>query len=320
MNYKSYANLNEDIKSNIHLLHEKKYDLIVGLPRSGMVPAYIIALLLNVGCTDLNSFIDNRDLKKGSTRKLKKALNSPHEAQKVLVVDDSILTGKSLANDLALIPEVLRDRIDTLAIYSSEAQREDVDIVFCHLPTPRLFEWNIFHRNASKLTCFDIDGVLCVDPTKEQNDDGERYIDFILNAPPLFLPTARIHALVTSRLEKYRPQTEQWMQKHGIEYDHLIMLDLPNKEARIAAKAHGKHKANYFKKSDAVFFIESDEKQAIEISQLSGKPVYCVNNNTMYNADFISVAKNNPKQLRKYLRPFKSKIASVLKKITRSHS
>jgi uncharacterized HAD superfamily protein/adenine/guanine phosphoribosyltransferase-like PRPP-binding protein len=315
MNYKSYSALNEDIKNSIYLLHNKKYDLIVGLPRSGMIPAYIIALLLNVECTDLGSYIDNRALKKGGTRKLKRALESPHEAKNVLIVDDSILTGKSLANDLQLIPQELRDRVDTLAIYSSEQQREDVDIVFCHLPTPRLFEWNIFHRNASKLTCFDIDGVLCVDPSKEQNDDGEKYIEFILNAPPLFLPTARIHALVTSRLEKYRPQTEQWMKKNGIEYDHLIMLDLPNKEARIAARAHGKHKANYFQKSDAVFFIESDEKQAIEICQLSGKPVYCVNNNTMYNSDFISVVKNNPKLLRRYLRHFKSKIASGLNKI-----
>lgn len=314
MNYKSYADLNEDIRRNITQLHNKEYDLIVGLPRSGMIPAYIIALLLNVECTDLRSYIDNRPLKKGSTRKLKRSLESAHAAKNVLIVDDSILTGNSLANDLLLIPEDLRNRVDTLAIYSSEEKRKDVDFIFCHLPTPRLFEWNIFHRNASKLTCFDIDGVLCVDPTKGQNDDGEKYIDFILNAPPLFLPTARIHALVTSRLEKYRPQTEQWMKKHGIEYDHLIMLDLPNKEARIAAKAHGKHKANFFKKSDAVFFIESDEKQAIEICQLSGKPVYCVNSNKMYNSDFISVVKNNPKQLRRFLRLFKSKITSSLSK------
>ena len=312
MNYKSYSALNEDIKSSIHLLHDKKYDLIVGLPRSGMIPAYIVALLLNVECTDLGSYIDNRPLKKGSTRKLKRALESAHEANRVLIVDDSILTGKSLANDLLLIPQELRDRVDTLAIYSSEPHREDVDFTFCYLPTPRLFEWNIFHRNASKLTCFDIDGVLCIDPTKEQNDDGEKYINFIVNAPPLFLPTARIHALVTSRLEKYRPQTEQWMKANGIEYDHLIMLDLPNKEARIATKAHGKHKAAYFKKSDAVFFIESDERQAIEICQLSAKPVYCVNNNTMYNSGFISIVKNNPRYLRRYLSKFKNRITSVL--------
>lgn len=314
MNYKSYADLNEDIKNNISLLHGKGYDLIVGLPRSGMIPAYMIALLLNVECTDLGSYIDNRPLKKGGTRKLKRNLELPHQAQKVLVVDDSILTGTSMINDMQLIPTDLRDKVDTLAVYSSEQKRQDVDFTFSYLPTPRLFEWNIFHRNASKLTCFDIDGVLCLDPSKEQNDDGEKYIDFILNAPPLFIPTARIHALVTSRLEKYRPQTEEWMSKHGIDFDHLIMLDLPNKEARIAAKAHGKHKADYFKKSDAVFFIESDKRQAIEICQLSGKPVYCVKNNTMYNSDFISVVKNNPRHLRRYLRRFKSKIVTALAK------
>lgn len=308
MNYKTYADLNADIKNNMSALHAKKYDLIVGLPRSGMVPAYMIALSLNVECTDLMSFIENRALKKGATRKLKRSISEPHAAENILLVDDSILTGKSLKSDLALIPQELREKVDTLAIYSSEPSRTDVDLTFCYLPTPRLFEWNIFHRNASKLTCFDIDGVLCEDPSKEQNDDGEKYIDFILNAPPLFLPTAKIHALVTSRLEKYRPQTEAWMKKHGVEYEHLIMLDLPNKEARVAAKAHGKHKAEYFKKSDAVFFIESDERQAIEICQLAGKPVYCVKNNTMYNADFVSIVKNNPRHTRRYLRKLKSKL------------
>jgi uncharacterized HAD superfamily protein len=30
-----------------------------------------------------------------------------------------------------------------------------------------------------KKACFDIDGVLCADPLPEQNDDGEKYINFL---------------------------------------------------------------------------------------------------------------------------------------------
>ena len=47
----------------------------------------------------------------------------------------------------------------------------------------------------------DIDGVLCADPTPEENDDGEKYRHFLLNAPPLFIPKVTIGTLVTSRLE-----------------------------------------------------------------------------------------------------------------------
>ena len=45
-------------------------------------------------------------------------------------------------------------------------------------------------------------------PTKEQNDDGPEYVSFLLNAVPLYLPGSKIGTLVTSRLEKYRVETE----------------------------------------------------------------------------------------------------------------
>lgn len=56
----------------------------------------------------------------------------------------------------------------------------------------------------------DIDGVLCADPTPEENDDGEKYRHFLLNTPPLFIPKVTIGTLVTSRLEKYRPRRKPY--------------------------------------------------------------------------------------------------------------
>lgn len=41
------------------------------------------------------------------------------------------------------------------------------------------FERDIFTGSLLK-TCFDLDGVFCVDPTWEENDDGEKYRKFIL--------------------------------------------------------------------------------------------------------------------------------------------
>ena len=313
MNYKSFSDLSSDIRKNISEIQNKQFDLVVGLPRSGMVPAYIIALYLNIECTDLRSFIDNKPLKKGSTRNFTRSINSPHEAKKILIVDDSIMSGLSLANDLKLIPSGLIKNITTLAIYSSTSSRDDVDVFLKYLPSPRVFEWNIFHHNFLSKTCVDIDGVLCVDPSEEDNDDGDKYINFILNATALFLPTTRIHSLVTSRLEKYRPETEQWLSQHNIIYDNLIMLDLPSKEERQRLRAHGTHKAKYYKESESKFFIESEANQALKISQLTGKAVFCVDNNTMYNPSLISIIRKNPKELKNYihiqikniLRPFK---------------
>jgi uncharacterized HAD superfamily protein/adenine/guanine phosphoribosyltransferase-like PRPP-binding protein len=282
MNYKSYNELSQDIRKHLPRLHEYNFDLIVGLPRSGLTPANIISLYLNVHCTDLNSLINNIELKTGRTRKSNNTiLKYAQDAKTILLVDDSICTGGSLESDLRLIPSELRSRIKTCAIYSSKKERYDVDLYLEHIAMPRVFEWNIFHHPILDAACLDIDGVLCEDPTKEQNDDGEQYVKFILNASPLFIPSAKVFALVTSRLEKYRKHTETWLNKYNVEYEHLIMLNLPSKEERQRLGVHAKHKAKFYKKSDAVLFIESEYNQSVEITNITNKPVYCVDENIM---------------------------------------
>lgn len=301
MIYKSYDDLSLCVKNNLSELYNYDFDLVVGLPRSGIIPAYMIALQLNLRCTDLPSLIANTQLKNGNTRGVKEGYRFPHESKKILLVDDSINSGGSLKSDLQLIPCELKNKITTLAIYSSESIRSDVDIIFEYVPMPRVFEWNIFHHSILGKSSVDIDGVLCVDPTEEENDDGEKYINFLLNAKPLFLPTVKIHSLVTSRLEKYRQETEAWLSKHHIQYDQLVMLNLPNKEARQKENAYASHKAECYKTLKTHLFIESDTKQAIEISRLSAKPVYCVEGNKLYTSSLVSEVYRNPHSIKKYI-------------------
>ncbi|MEM9534227.1 MAG: phosphoribosyltransferase family protein [Cyanobacteria bacterium P01_A01_bin.3] len=296
MNYITYEELSKDIYSNLDKIHRLNIDLVVGIPRSGMIPAFIIALALNVNCIDLNTFIQNREIKKGKTRELRfdHEEKLPHQFDNVLLVDDTISTGKSLKLELQKIPTSLKKKVITFAIYSSRKKRDDIDHFLRFLPNPRIFEWNIFHHSFVGESCIDIDGVLCSDPTKEQNDDGEKYIDFILNAPPKFLPTGEIEALVTNRLEKYRPQTELWLAKHNIKYKKLIMLDLPSKEERQKSRAIFTHKSDYYKKSDNIIFIESDISQAKVIHQETGKAVFCVDDNTLIDSNSLIAIKKNP--------------------------
>lgn len=290
MNFRSYTDLRNIISSKLPLLQTQNFDLIVGIPRSGMIPAYIIALYLNKHCCDLSSLISNTPLKKGITRKINDKLQFPSDAKKILIVDDSIMSGKSLERELMKIPNEIRSKITTMAIYSSKKNRNDVDFYLEYVSSPRVFEWNIFHHNVIENSCFDIDGVLCVDPTEVENDDGERYIEFLNNAKPLFIPTVKIKCLVTSRLEKYRTETENWLKNNGVKYDSLIMLDLPSKEERQRLGAHSTHKASVYKNTDSELFFESERDQAIKIYELTKKPVYCVGTNEMYStSDFTSI-------------------------------
>ena len=122
----------------------------------------------------------------------------------------------------------------------------------------------------------DIDGVLCPDPTPEENHDGEKYRHFLLNAPPLFIPKVTIGTLVTSRLEKYRPETEAWLQKNHVKYNKLVMLNLPDMAARQRANCHASFKAKeYGSSTDNMLFVESSMTQAVEINRLTKKPVLC---------------------------------------------
>ncbi|MGB3626238.1 MAG: glycosyltransferase, partial [Henriciella sp.] len=104
-------------------------------------------------------------------------------------------------------------------------------------------------------------------------DDGPKYIDFLLNAEPLFIPQKEISAIVTSRLEKYRPETESWLAAHNVAYKELIMLDLPSAAERRRLRAHAPFKAEVYGARDDILFVESNFRQARDIAQLTDKPV-----------------------------------------------
>ena len=77
------------------------------------------------------------------------------------------------------------------AIYSVPEHTRSVDYHFEILDYPRFFQWNIMNHGILKKACLDIDGVLCVDPTPEENDDGPRYREFLLTPNPYSFPVPK---------------------------------------------------------------------------------------------------------------------------------
>ncbi|WP_346795488.1 phosphoribosyltransferase family protein [Halomonas sp. Bachu 37] len=301
MNFKSYGDLSVDIAASLFSIQGKGYDLVVGVPRSGMIPASMIALGLHIDVMGLPDFIANQPL---ITRLRRRAGGQPSaawDARKVLLVDDSVVTGRTMQQARDAIPGGCPCSIDTLAIYADPDGKQHVDIVLSIMQSPYIFQWSLFAPAMLSQSCFDIDGVLCVDPTAQENDDGEQYVTFLNNAEPLFLPSARIGCLVTNRLEKYRSQTVTWLEQHGIDYEHLVMLDLPSKEERRRQGVHSSHKGLFYKNSDYIFFIESSPRQAGNIARISGKPVYCYEDNRVYTAEDKAP---NKKGLRSFAKRF----------------
>ncbi len=283
MNYRSLSHLSQ-LSTECAGKIPNDIDLVVGIPRSGMLVASIIALKQNLPLTDLYSFLRNDDLKKGTTRTYKHAeLVKPQDAKKILLVDDSISSAKSMFAAVEQVKAIYARDVVTMAVFAERHNQHLVDMHLELVEQPRVFEWNIMHHEFLKHACLDIDGVLCVDPDVMQNDDGPKYRDFLACTRPLFIPSVKVAHLVTSRLEKYRAETEEWLQRNGVEYGALHMLDLPTAEERRRLSIHAKFKAEVYAKHPLTrLFVESEEKQAHEIMKLSGKPVYCIETNEMY--------------------------------------
>jgi uncharacterized HAD superfamily protein len=282
MQYRSVTDMNATIARNLHRL-PGDIDLVVGIPRSGILAANLVSLTANIQMTDLDSFVAGKVFSSGITKRSAALGRSMSEMRRILVIDDSINGGSAMreARVKAAASGIDRERLIFAAVYGSYERYEETDFVFEVVPQPRLFQWNLIHHKFLEQSCVDIDGVLCFDPSDDENDDGAAYLRFLADARPLHVPTRRIGALVTSRLEKYRPQTEAWLAARGIEYDELVMLDLPSKEERQRLAAHGRFKAEVYRRSDAILFIESEHHQAVNIARLSGKPVLCIETQEM---------------------------------------
>lgn len=286
MHFRSVSDLNQCVMSNLHRL-PVDVDIVVGIPRSGLLPASLIALAFNLPLADVAGCARGEALACGRTKRPVRAAVDGAEMRHALLVDDSIQSGASMEEARAALQAALPHvKITALAIYGVRGFSMGADIVFERVGEPRVFQWNVMHHKVLASACVDIDGILCADPTDAENDDGAGYRRFLASAAPLHRPTRRIHALITSRLEKYRASTEDWLAAHGIEYGQLLMLDLPDAATRRARAIHSEFKAEcYGAMKEARLFIESEERQAREIAAASRKPVLWLPGSTMIYHD-----------------------------------
>lgn len=311
MNFITINDLNNLINKNLYKI-PKDIDLVVGVPRSGLFVANLIALYLNLPLTDFDSFLNKRVYKCGTTKVRSDWIDKIDDNTKILIVEDSSISGNSLnrvKNEIS--KRNIKNKIIFLTVFVTNETKLLTDIYFDICNPPRMFEWNYLHHKLLENACFDIDGVLCEDPTPEQNDDGKKYKKFIRNAPLKVAPTFKIGYLITSRLEKYRKDTEFWLKKNNIQYGELIMMQFKTKEERIKSGSHGKFKGeNYKAIESANIFVESELRQAIEIAKISGKTVFCTENQS---AIYIPLEKESMQEKSSISEQRGNKVKSILK-------
>ena len=91
MNYRNIKDLNNVILQNLSII-PRDIDLIIGIPRSGMLPANLLSLYLNKPYTDLQSFLNGHIYIAGA----RSQFFDISEFKNILVVDDSVASGSAI--------------------------------------------------------------------------------------------------------------------------------------------------------------------------------------------------------------------------------
>ena len=248
---------------------------IVGIPRSGMLPASMIAMWLNLPLYFLDP--QNNLLPMSAATKFGgiRMLDYKDSNGKLLVVDDTIYAGTAMNN----IKSRLNEDAYFCSVYLRPASELKPDFYARELNAPHLLEWNLFNCVYIEHALLDFDGILSPNVPYEICIDEERYIEYIKNVKPFphRIPKTRCKGIVTARLEKYRDITEWWLEKYGVNYGFLKMYPTEDEDKR--DKNHVEEastfKAKIFSQSDAKFFIESEIAEAVRIGKKSGKFVIC---------------------------------------------
>ena len=251
-----------------------RFDVIVGVPRSGLMVASIMAVKFGrpLATPDM--------LKTGDFWK-SQMMPEVNTIKSVLIVDDSVRSGGSMESAKKIVSECLpRTEIVTASIIIEGDATGKVDYWHKIVHSPRMFEWNLLHSKMG-MVAMDLDGVLCADGPKGIEEDEGKYVEWIRNATPYLIPSFEVDAIVSNRLEKYRAETENWLKHNGVRYRQLLLWDLRDKSERKGR--HGERKAEVLLQLKPIYFVESAQWEAEAIWELTKIPTFCVENLVYYN-------------------------------------
>lgn len=263
--FRGFADLNRAIVRALPEL-PRDLDLVVGVPRSGMLVANLLALHLNLPFTDLEGFLEGRLIGTGR-RKLRDRADVG--TRKALVVDDSVASGREMRRVRARVSEAgLEDEVLFAAAFVRPEGTDLVDFAFEILPGKRCFEWNIMHHPWLNYCCVALEEVLSACPPP--GSGGGR---FPPESKALHLPAVEIGHVFSFHPESERPAVAAWLAKHGVRHGELVMAGRPEDALRTLTRA--------YRDSRARLLIVGDHASAAAISQRAGLPVLSLTGGAM---------------------------------------
>ena len=266
--YESYSDMYRAVRDMATRMPD--VDAIAGVPSSGLAPAGMLSAVTGIKTVPIEAV--------------------PDGVKRLLVLEDASGFAKFKNQKMGVAEgrEVFYG-----AVYACGAAM-DIDMIGCVAEKPRVFTWNLFKSDRAKSIAYDMDGVLCVNPTMDQIDYGPKYAVFIDTVQAIQRVRTKLGWIVTGRMERYRAQTEAWLTANGIEYGELIMAADDQKHTM---EAHAKYKAAWYNaEPKCQLFVESHSRQAARIAELTGRAVVCAETEHAWNTrkpEPVPVGKRN---------------------------
>ena len=278
MFYRSMNDLNQAIVAWTRTL-PRSPDLIVGIPRSGLLVANMIALYMNRAMTDVDGLIRGRYLNAGP--RLNRALADGRPLD-VLVVDDSLWSGTQMAETRRRIAAArLSHRIRYAVVYIAPGTADRVDFHYEVVPVPRVFEWNLMHHPFLEEGCLDIGVLFGTQSVLERSIAPGALANALSGLAPEFYPDRCVGWLVSDLSTAHRPALEAWLARHEIMYRALVLRGDPM-DATAPGAGGAAFMADVYSHTRAWIFIASRAAYAAEIARRAFRPVFCYERHRMF--------------------------------------
>lgn len=260
-----WIGLDDLVRDTVHLAGRLPRDLsgVGGVPRSGMIPASILACQLHLPLWEVGEEGSPYRLRSGNRGR------GLEPAGKLLVVDDSVYAGSArrrVRESLSGIPHWFG------AIYCRDGSESHVDFFARSVTSLHVLEWNWSTNGGIRGWSHtgggdrgfgtDLDGIVVHDDLSG-GVPGSRYMVPSNHPIPL---------ICTGRPERDRERTEHELRVMGAKWDVLKML--PDTVV-LTPQSAAQHKAHFVTSRKLELFFESCPQQAALIHTLSGKPVIC---------------------------------------------
>jgi hypoxanthine phosphoribosyltransferase len=259
VHYRSTVQLANTIKNKLCNMRDQ-VDLVVGIPRSGLLAGFFASEALRRPMTDLVGLREGRIL-----FPVPGPMPAPLQGRlRVLVIDDSVNSGISLQQVRERLSD-LSDRIEVTvcAVYGPRRRCRHVDMVLEKVGNPHVFEWNALHHDLLADATVDLDEVIMGDDTAAD--------------PRLFrAPTKPIGFALTTLPAARHPATMKMLQGRGVEIGQLVHVHAASAAELAAAKADA------FCGLPSTFYLARTAATASVVAAQSGKPALSLDTQRMH--------------------------------------